>query len=536
VTKAKERWPEIGRATEYLGGVCERGTSTMDDLATWEIRDLSRPLADEYAQRNVTNGAESGREAEVGGPQYERRRRGTAIAPGPGRAKGSPCTDDFAEGTMSETTISTNVSPKLTKVMELARKDPGLRLRSLAHVLDEQLLMRSFHQLRKDAAVGVDAVAKEEYGRDLEANIRSLHERMKASRYRHQPIRRVHIPKANGKLRPLGISCTEDKIVQGALTTLLTAVYEPVFLNCSYGFRPGRSAHDAITALHGITGEVTWILEADIEAFFDSIDRKKLMDELRKRIDDESLLRLIGKCLHVGVLEGEHYSEPDVGTAQGSSLSPLLGNVYLHYALDEWFARDIVPRLNGTARLIRYADDFVIGFARKEDAERVLRVLPQRLGRYSLRLSPEKTRLVRFGRPTGDDDDDGNGTFDFLGFSWYWGRRENAWTVHVKTRTSRLTRALVAIAEWCRKHRHDPVREQHIGLKRRLQGHYNYFAVRTNERTVWRLLYWATRIWRKTLSRRSQRSSITWPRFMRMERALPLPRPKMKRLWWSPVT
>lgn len=436
---------------------------------------------------------------------------------------------------MSETTISTNTSPKLAKVMELARKDPGLRLRSLAHVLDEHLLKQSFHQLRKDAAVGVDEVSKEEYGWELAVNIRGLHERMKTARYRHQPIRRVHIPKANGALRPLGISCTEDKVVQGALTRLLTAIYEPVFMDCSYGFRPGRSAHDAIKALHGITGEVTWILEADIEAFFDSIDRKKLMDELRRRIDDESLLRLIGKCLHVGVLEGEVYSEPEVGTAQGSALSPLLGNVYLHYALDEWFARDVVPRLKQPAKLIRFADDFVIGFGCREDAERVMRVLPQRLGRYGLRLSDEKTRLIHFKRPRGDEDGRGNGTFDFLGFTWYWGRR-GGWNVYVKTRTSRMTRALVAIAEWCRKHRHDPVREQHRGLKRRLQGHFNYFAVGGNGRPVWRLLYWATRIWRKALSRRSQRARITWDRFKRMERALPLPRPKLKRLWPSTAT
>lgn len=436
---------------------------------------------------------------------------------------------------MSEPTSSTHMSPKLAKVMELARKDPGLRLRSLAHVLDEHLLTRTFHQLRKDAAVGVDGVSKDEYGRDLTTNIRGLHERMKEARYRHQPIRRVHIPKPGGKRRPLGISCIEDKIVQGALTTLLSAIYEPVFMGCSYGYRPGRSAHDAIKALHGVTGEVTWILEADIEAFFDSIDRKKLMAELRKRIDDESLLRLIGKCLHVGVLEGEAYSEPDVGTAQGSVLSPLLGNVYLHYALDEWFARDVVPRLKGPAKLIRYADDFVIGFGSQEDAARVLRVLPQRLGRYGLRLSDEKTRLIRFKRPKDDEDGRGNGTFDFLGFTWYWGR-EDGWSVCVKTRTSRLTRALVAIAEWCRQHRHDPVREQHRGLSRRLQGHFNYFAVRGNKRPVWRLLYWATRIWRKSLSRRSQRARITWARFNRMERALPLPRPKLKRLWPSPAT
>jgi len=438
---------------------------------------------------------------------------------------------------VNETTISSNTSPKLAKVMELARKEPGMRMRSLAHVLDEQLLRQSFHRLRKDAATGVDEITKETYGQDLEANIRSLHERMKAARYRHQPIRRVYIPKAKGKLRPLGISCTEDKIVQGALTTLLSAIYEPVFLNCSYGFRPGRSPHDAIKTLHSITEEVTWILEADIEAYFDSIVRRQLMDELRKRIDDESLLRLVGKCLHVGILDGETYSEPDIGTVQGSALSPLLGNVYLHYALDEWFAREVAPRMKGAARLVRFADDFAIGFETKEDADRVLRALPQRLGCYGLRLSPEKTRLIRFKRPTDEEDGKGNGTFDFLGFTWYWGQgRGGTWNVRVKTRTSRMRRALVAIAEWCRQHRHDPVREQHRGLTRRIQGHFNYFAVSENGRAVWRLLYWATRIWRKWLTRRSQRSKMTWPRFQKLERALPLPRPKLKRLWYSPAT
>ena len=326
--------------------------------------------------------------------------------------------DELVEGTVNETTISNDMSPKLAKVMELARKDTGLRLRSLAHVLDEQLLVQSFHRLRKDAAVGVDGVSKETYGAGLRDNIRGLHDRMRTRRYRHQPIRRVRIPKANGTLRPLGISCTEDKVVQGALTTLLTAIYEPVFLDCSYGCRPNRSAHDAIKTLHGsASGEVAWILEADIEGFFDNIDRKKLIDELKKRIDDESLLRLVGKCLHVGVMDGEAYTEPDVGTTQGSALSPLLGNVYLHYALDEWFAGEVVPRMRGEAKLIRYVDDFVIAFEYKEDADRVLRVLPQRLDRYGLRLNPEKTRLVPFRRPRDGDDGAGPSTFDFLGFT-----------------------------------------------------------------------------------------------------------------------
>jgi group II intron reverse transcriptase/maturase len=434
------------------------------------------------------------------------------------------------EGTVNETTISTTTSPKLAKVEELARKDPGLRLRSLAHVLDEPMLERSFHQLRANAAVGVDGVTKEAYGENLTANIRGLYERMKGGRYRHQPIRRVHIPKDGGKLRPLGISCTEDKIVQTALTTLLTAIYEPVFLSCSHGFRPGRSPHGAIKALYDAIGGVTWILEADIEAFFDNIERTTLMTELRKRIDDESLLRLVGKCLHVGVLEGEAYSEPDVGTAQGSVVSPLLGNVYLHYALDEWFERDVKPRLRGRAKLVRYADDFVIGFESKKDAERVMTVLPKRLARYGLKLNPEKTRLVPFRRPDDDEGGDGNATFDFLGFTWMWRRVGKRWRMRIKTRTARMTRAIAAITAWCRQHRHDPVRDQHRGLTRRLQGHFNYFAVEGNDRPVWRLLYWATRIWRKWLTRRSERSRFTWKRFQRLERAMPLPRPKLKRL------
>lgn len=444
--------------------------------------------------------------------------------------------DELVEGTVSETTISKNTSPKLAKVAELARKDPGLRLRSLAHVLDEQMLTRSFHQLRNGAAVGVDRVTKEEYEADLATNIRSLYERMKGARYRHRPIRRVHIPKATGKLRPLGISCTEDKIVQVALSTLLTSVFEPVFVDCSYGFRPGRSAHGAIKALYDATGGVTWILEADIEAYFDSIERKALMEQLRRRIDDESLLRLVGKCLHVGVLDGDTYSEPDVGTAQGSVLSPLLGNVYLHYGLDEWFEREVRPRLRGRAKLVRYADDFVIGFEHKEDADRVMQVLPQRLARYNLRLSPEKTRLVPFRRPGDDEDGDDNATFDFLGFTWFWRRVGKRWRMRIKTRAARMTRALVAITEWCRQHRHDPVREQHRGLTRRLKGHFNYFAVSGNGKPVWRLLYWATRAWRKWLTRRSERSRFTWERFQRLERALPLPRPKLKPLLWPSAT
>jgi len=373
-----------------------------------------------------------------------------------------------------------DMSPELLKVMERAKRDSSMRFFSLAHLLDEQALRRAYDRLRKDAAVGVDGITKEQYGQDLERNLRALHAQMRSMRYRHQPIRRVHIPKDKGKTRPIGISCIVDKVVQGALTEVLEAVYEPVFFDGSYGFRRGRSAHDALRALNRVLSneEVSFILEADIVSFFDSIDRKMLVEMLRERVADTSLLRLVGKCLHVGILDGEDFSKPDEGTVQGSALSPMLGNIFLHHALDQWFERDVRPRMRGRVHLIRYADDFVITFELEEDARRVAAVLPKRFERYGLSLHPDKTRLLPFARPPRDQDEGkGPSTFDFLGFTHHWRRsRSGRWMPGLKTRTARLRRAIAAVADFCRRHRHEPVKEQHAGLKRRLVGHYNYFG------------------------------------------------------------
>jgi len=267
-----------------------------------------------------------------------------------------------------------NLSPELLRVVERAQREPEGRFHSLAHLIDVPALERAYRRMRKDAAVGVDGITKDQYGQELERNLQDLHARMKAKRYRHQPIRRVHIPKEGGKTRPIGISAFEDKLVQDALREVLEAVYEQDFLDCSYGFRPKRSAHDAIRTLDRIVhrGEVSWILEADVVSFFDSLDRKKLKEMLEVRVADGSLLRLIGKCLHVGVLEGVELSTSESGTAQGSVLSPLLGNVYLHYVLDLWFEEEVKPRLRGRATLIRYCDDFIIGFEHEDDARRVM--------------------------------------------------------------------------------------------------------------------------------------------------------------------
>lgn len=441
---------------------------------------------------------------------------------------------------MSGAKTSKDLSPKLLKVAERAKREPETRLLALAHLMDEELLKEAFDRIRKDAAVGVDGVTKEQYGERVDDNIRALHTRMREGRYRHQPIRRVHIPKAPGKTRPIGISTVEDKVVQNALTMVLGAIYEQDFLDCSYGFRPGRSAHDALRTLNAacMRGEVNWVLEADIESFFDSIDRKKLMEMLRQRVNDESFMRLVGKCLHVGVLDGEEYSEPDVGTAQGSTLSPMLGNIYLHHVLDVWFEREVRPRLRGRVCLVRYADDLVIGFERREEAEEVMAMLNQRMAEHGLRLHPEKTRLVPFKRPPArQDGGKGPGTFDFLGFTLLWRKTQKGhWGQNFQTRKARLQRAVAALNDFCRSHRHEPVKEQHTSLCRRISGHFNYFGVNGNLSSLARLVRAAERIWYRWLRRRSNRTRLNWQRFGDFLRAFPLPRPSIRVQLWARLT
>lgn len=436
---------------------------------------------------------------------------------------------------MAATSIADDKSPKLLEVVERA-KDPKFTFLALAHLLDEAALTRAYHRLRTDAAVGIDGVTKEQYGQELERNIRSLHEKMRTKRWRHKPIRRIHIPKDNGKSRAIGISSIEDKVVQEALRELLEAIYEPIFHNCSYGFRRGRSAHDALRSVNGMLfrGEVSWILELDVESFFDSINRRMLLEMIQERVVDGSLKRLIGKCLHVGVFDGDDYTEPEDGTVQGSVLSPVLGNIYLHHVLDSWFEREVVPRIRGRARLIRYADDAVIGFEHEADARKVLEALRKRFERYGLRLHPEKTRVVSFERPertrqTGK----AKATFDFLGFTHYWRRaRSGRWMPWVRTRTARLRRFIATVADWCRSHRHVPVKEQHAALTQRIAGHFNYFGVNGNVSGLRHVLRACTVVWHKWLNRRSQRASKTWDEFNNLLQRYPLPRASVRVQIW----
>ena len=439
---------------------------------------------------------------------------------------------------MDDAMTSRNMSPKLLEVAKRAKREPEARFNSLAYLIDVAALSRGYGRMRKDAAVGVDGVTKEEYGVDLQARLQDLHARLKSKRYRHQPIRRVHIDKGPGKTRPIGVSAFEDKLVQDAVREVLEAVYEQDFLDCSYGFRPGRSAHDAVRRLDHIVhrGEVSWILEADVESFFDSLDRTKLSQMLRTRVVDGSLLRLVGKCLHGGILDGARYSTPKMGAPQGSVLSPLLGNIYLHYVLDHWFETVVKPRLKGKASLVRYCDDFVIGFELEGDARRVMEVLPKRMGKYGLSLHPDKTRLLDFRRPPkGQGSRRGEAaTFGFLGFTFYWARaRTGRWGMRCKTRSASLRRAVASIYDWCRRHRHLPLQVQRQALARRVRGHYNYFGVSGNFRSLLIFAAAVRRAWHKWLCRRSQRNRLTWKRYDEwLSTRCLLPRPRIAvRIW-----
>ena len=425
------------------------------------------------------------------------------------------------------------VSTRCQRIAELARQSPQMGFTSLAHHIDSRWLYEAYCRTRADGATGVDGQTAADYAAHLGDNLRSLLERAKSGTYRAPPVRRVHIPKGTGpETRPIGIPTFEDKVLQRAVAMVLEAVYEQDFLPCSYGFRPGRSAHQALDALWrqtmGMGGG--WVVEVDIRKFFDTLDHARLRELLRRRIRDGVLLRLIGKWLNAGVLEDGQVSYPSEGTPQGGVISPLLANVYLHHVLDEWFEREVKPRLQGRAFLIRYADDFVIGFACEADARRVLDVLPKRFGKYGLTLHPDKTRLVAFRPPdpcpgTGPSAGPQPGTFDLLGFTHYWARsRQGNWVVKRRTAASRFRRALRMIAQWCRLHRHVPIPEQHRTLSQKLRGHCAYYGITGNGEALRHFRDAVQRIWQKWLSRRSWAGRLSWDAFNALRQRYPLPR------------
>jgi RNA-directed DNA polymerase len=431
---------------------------------------------------------------------------------------------------MAGTPTPETVSTKLVRIAELAKRMPGTALRTLAHHIDIAWLKEAHARVRKDGALGVDGQTAEGYAKNLEGNLHSLLERAKSGdNYRAPPVRRVYIPKGNGKSRPLGIPTFEDKVLQKAVAMVLEAVYEQDFMPGSYGFRPEKSAHQALQALWKATMSMNggWVLEADIEKFFDTVDHAKLRDVLSQRVCDGVLTRLIGKWLNAGVMEEGRLYHPEAGTPQGGVISPLLANIYLHEVLDVWWTREVKPRLRGKAELVRYADDFVMVFEIEEDARKVAAVLPKRFEKYGLRLHPEKTRLVRFTKPTDREPPQGGSgpeSFDLLGFTHFWGKSlKGNWVVRRKTAKDRLSRTLKRISEWCSVHRHAPIDAQHKGLTRKLRGHDAYFGITGNARALSVLRYLVTRIWHKWLARRSWKGAWTWTRMNELLKRLPLP-------------
>jgi group II intron reverse transcriptase/maturase len=430
---------------------------------------------------------------------------------------------------MTDSPKSLDISTKLERIAKLAREIRGTSVKTLAHHIDKDWLHEAYRRTRKDGAMGIDQQNASEYAQSLEANLQALHDRAKSGRYVAPPVRRVHIAKGDGtETRPIGIPTFEDKVLQRAVAMVIGEVYEQSFHDFSYGFRPGRSAHQALEVIQNASVRMKggWVVEVDIRKFFDTVDHGHLQELLRRRIGDRVLLRLIGKWLNAGVMEGLVLSYPDEGTPQGGVISPLLANIYLHEVFDDWFVRDVQPTFRGRATPVRYADDIVVIFERSDEAERFLAMLPERFGTFGLTLHPEKTRLLSFRPPTLGNED-GAGTFNFLGFTHYWSpSRRGYWIVKQRTAKDRFSRALRRISEWCRWHRHDPLDEQHRSISKKLVGHYAYYGITSNFLAISKFQHEVKRTWRKALSRRSQQT-LPWRRMNQLVQRFPLPQPRI---------
>ena len=438
--------------------------------------------------------------------------------------------NEHTDRTQDRTIVT--ASKGLQGVREAAQRDKGLRFTTLLHHVNERLLLDSFYLLKKKAAPGVDGVTWGEYEQGVEDRITDLHDRVHRGAYRAQPSRRVYIPKPDGRQRPLGIAALEDKVVQQAVATVLNQIYEGDFAGFAYGFRSERSQQDALDALTAgiMMKKVNWILDADIKGFFDHIDHEKLMELIGLRIADPRILRLIRKWLKAGISEDGQWSETKVGTPQGAVISPLLANIYLHYVLDQWVGKWRRENAGGDVIIVRYADDFVLGFQHGQEANRFREQLRKRLADYGLELHPEKTRLIQFGRFAAEDrkrEEKGKPeTFNFLGFTHICGtiRKSGKFTVMRKTIGMRMTAKLKSISAELGRRRHDPIQQTGDWLKRVVQGYFNYHAVPGNLRRLFTFRGEIARRWLFSLRRRSQRSRWTWERFEKLtDRHLPKP-------------
>lgn len=420
-----------------------------------------------------------------------------------------------------------SVSSTLIALRDKASHEPGHRFGGLYTMIDEALPRESFYLLRRDAASGVDGQSVADYENDLESNLADLLDRLKRKSYRAKLVRRKYIPKSGGKLRPLGIPAVEDKIVQMAARRILEAIYEADFLDSSRGYRSGKGSRHASQMLREslATKKVHWVVEADIKGFFNNLEHEKLLNMLRKRIDDEAFVRLIGKWLSAGVLEEDgQVLHPTAGTPQGGIVSPVLANVYLHYALDMRIEADVKSKAYPDVVYLRYADDFVCGFHRENDARRFLAWLREQLAFYGLELAEEKSGIVKFSRFNVK----ASGRFTFLGFDFFWSNTRNGkQTVKRQTNRKKMSASLQAMKQWIRTNRNRTLKQLAPILRRKLLGHYNYYGVTGNSDSLGKFQYWTQHIVFKWLNRRSQKRSYNWTGFSQMWETLGMPRPQV---------
>ena len=432
---------------------------------------------------------------------------------------------------MGDTQGSPTISTKLQRIAKQAEDYTALVFNNLYHLLDYDFLLEAYRRTRKDSAPGVDKVTAKHYAKNLEDNLCDLHNRLRNHRYKAPPVERVWIDKEGGKRRPIGKPSFEDKIVQRACVMLLSPIYDHDFYDFSHGFRTGHSQHGALEELEKKCWNmnINWVVDADVSGFFDNLDHGILREFIQKRVNDGGIKRLIGKWLNAGVVEKGQWTRAEKGTPQGGVISPLLANIFLHYVLDEWFVQDVQPRMRGRCFLVRYADDFIIGFETESDARRVMEVLPKRFARFGLGIHPDKTKLVRFGRPPEGGTSEGNETFDFLGFTHFWAKsRQGKWIIKKKTMSKRVSRFVKAIWQWCRLNRHEPLEQQYNMLCIKLRGHYQYYAVTHNYGALSDVHHHVRRSWQYWLSKRSHKGIVRWECFMELiSKKFPIPRPRI---------
>jgi len=429
----------------------------------------------------------------------------------------------------NHSTFSTNMAALIARAKKI-RKEP---LKTLAHLMDEDWLHESWKRLRKGASAGIDAMSAQDYAATLDDNVNNLRQKLLSGNYKALPVKRVYIPKSDGKQRPLGLPTVEDKIAQNAVGLILTAIYEQDFLPSSYGFRPGRNAHQAVEGVKAAIaqGKVSWVLDVDIQSFFDTLNHDWLAKFVGHRIADKRLLRLIQRWLKAGVMEEGKVTRSSSGSPQGGVISPILANIYLHYVLDIWVDKIVKPRMKGEIYSFRYADDILFCFQLQRDALKFQRALNKRLEKFGLKLNQEKTKLCRFGRYAKKNaalNQERRATFNFLGFTFYNGiSRSGKYRTGCRTQSKRLSAAMNRVTVWCKDNRHQAVAWQARYLNAVLRGHYYYYGVTGNFPSVSAFYRHMVEVWRRYLSKRSQRAKLSWEKFNKMLESYPLIKPHL---------